>query len=188
MIATGRRAKHITAWRGPCTIVERLSTTAYAAIDDTSQRRYERVVANLLAYRAKRPKTDANANFIQTYSDPFVVDEFIAVRDDPIGPFYIARVTVVAARRISLHYYGCREVLLQNAVFHPCWHKPGSDAITLHLTCPAANIAYAGTIDLKDISNVLVARNLDFTSMGKLRFRAQRALAPVQDQLFCFSR
>ncbi len=24
MIATGRRAKHITAWRGPCTIVERL--------------------------------------------------------------------------------------------------------------------------------------------------------------------
>jgi hypothetical protein len=43
MEETGRRAKHITAWRGPCTIVERLSNTAYAAVDDVTRRRYERM-------------------------------------------------------------------------------------------------------------------------------------------------
>ncbi len=36
LLETGRRAKHVTAWRGPCTILERLSTTAYAAVDDTT--------------------------------------------------------------------------------------------------------------------------------------------------------
>ncbi len=29
LLETGRRAKHITAWRGPCTILERLSSTSY---------------------------------------------------------------------------------------------------------------------------------------------------------------
>ncbi len=53
---TGRRVKHITAWRGPCTIVERLSATTYSAVDDTSRRRYERSIANLLPYRAQRAK------------------------------------------------------------------------------------------------------------------------------------
>jgi hypothetical protein len=65
MEKTGRRAKHITAWRGPCTIVERISQTAYAAVDDVSNRRYERVIANLLPYRASSAKTNANASFSQ---------------------------------------------------------------------------------------------------------------------------
>jgi hypothetical protein len=39
MLETGRRAKHITAWRGPCTVTERLSTTSYAVVEDVSQRR-----------------------------------------------------------------------------------------------------------------------------------------------------
>ncbi len=68
---TGRRAKHITAWRGPCTIVERLSLTTYSAVDDTSSRRYERSIANLLPYRAKRAKTNADAAYSPTYSEPF---------------------------------------------------------------------------------------------------------------------
>jgi hypothetical protein len=49
MSKIGRRAKHITAWRGPCTVVEHLSSTAYAVMDDTMQRRYERVASNILA-------------------------------------------------------------------------------------------------------------------------------------------
>jgi hypothetical protein len=86
MEATGRRAKHITAWRGPCTVVERLSQTAYVAVDDTSKRRYERVLSNLLPYRAKKAKSNADANFSPLYSDPFVEDEFLAVRDEPLDP------------------------------------------------------------------------------------------------------
>ncbi len=63
MLATGRRAKHITAWRGPCTITERMSQTSYAATDDVTKRRYERVIANLLSYKAKRAKTSADAPY-----------------------------------------------------------------------------------------------------------------------------
>jgi hypothetical protein len=36
--------------------------------------------------------------------------------------------------------------------------------------------------------HVLIARHLDFTKAGKLRFRALRALTPVHDQLFRFTR
>jgi hypothetical protein len=105
MEATGRRAKRITAWRGTCTVVERLSQTTYVAVDDTSKRRYERVLSNLLPYRAKKAKPNADANFSPLNSDPFVEDEFLAVRDEPSGPFYLARVILVTIS-ITVHYYG----------------------------------------------------------------------------------
>jgi hypothetical protein len=38
-----------------------------------------------------------------------------------------------------------------------------------------------------DVHTVLVARQLEFTKAGKLRFRALRSLAPVHDQLFRFT-
>ena len=49
-------------------------------------------------------------------------------------------------------------------------------------------VEYSGELDLKDIHTVLVARNLQLTNSGKLRFRSLRALAPVHDQLFRFAR
>ncbi len=49
-------------------------------------------------------------------------------------------------------------------------------------------VPYSGTLDLRDIHTVLVARNLKFTKTGKLRFKSVRALAPFQDQLFRFER
>jgi hypothetical protein len=142
----------------------------------------------MLAYRAKRPKK--NDDFNEMYSDPFGIDEYIAIRDDATGPFYVARVTAIWPTSITLHYYGCREVILQNAVFRPAWHRRGCDAITLSNVCPDSLIAYSGVVRLKDIRHVIVARQLlvEFTSTGKLRFRAQRALAPFQDRLFRFSR
>jgi hypothetical protein len=65
---------------------------------------------------------------------------------------------------------------------------PAKIAISLSHIAPMNQIPYSGTVDLKDIRHVLVARNLEFTAAWKLRFRAQRALAPVQDQLFRFAR
>ncbi len=194
LLETGRRAKHITAWRGPCTILERLSTTAYAAIDDTTKRRYERVVSNILPYKASRAKTNADASFSQVYSAPFVVGEFIAVRDEPTGPFYIALVQHLTTDSVRVHYYGTTNIVLANAVFKPCWnHKDGNEILLSEnelspsLTQQRQFVPYTGEIDLKDVHTVLVARNLEFTKAGRLRFRALRSLAPVHDQLFRFT-
>ncbi len=194
MEETGRRAKHITAWRGPCTIVERLSQTAYVAVDDSSKRRYERVLSNLLPYRAKKAKPNADANFSPLYSDPFLEDEFIAIRDEPNGPFYIAQVLMLTDKTITVHYYGCTEIALASAVFKPCWHEVGGDQMILDFDCPMNEdehpqfVDYNGTLDLSDLHTVLVARKLEFTRAHKLRFRSLRALAPVHDQLFRYEK
>ena len=194
LLETGRRSKHLTAWRGPCTILERLSTTAYAAVDDTTARRYERVIANILPYHAKRAKTNADAGFSEVYSEPFVIGEFIAIRDEPHGPFYVALVTAVTAKLLRVHYYGTYNVVLATAVFKPCWNEVNGSDIVLQTDCPtpadygSRNFEpYSGEMDLKDVKTVLVARHLEFTKTGKLRFRALRSLAPVHDQLFRFT-
>jgi hypothetical protein len=194
LLDTGRRSKHVTAWRGPCTIIERLSMTAYAAVDDTTKRRYERVIANILPYHAKRAKTNADAGFSEVYSEPFVVGEFVAVRDDLQGPFYVAIVTAVTAKLLRVHYYGTYNVVLATAVFKPCWNEVNGTDIVLQTHCPMpadygsrAFEPYVGEMDLKDVNAVLVARHLEFTKAGKLRFRALRSLAPVHDQLFRFT-
>jgi hypothetical protein len=49
-------------------------------------------------------------------------------------------------------------------------------------------IDYNGEVDLKDVHTVLVARHLEFTKAGKLRFCSLRSLAPVHDQLFRFAK
>jgi hypothetical protein len=174
--------------------LERLSTTAYAAVDDTTKRRYERVIANILPYKAARAKLNAEASFSQTYSAPFSVGEFIAIRDEPTGPYYVALVQKVTAKCIRVQYYGTTGIVLADAVFKPCWNDRNSDEIILQWDLPDRNdalqknfVAYTGEIDLKDVHTVLVARQLEFTKAGKLRFRALRSLAPVHDQLFRFT-
>ena len=196
MEQTGRRAKHITAWRGPCTVVERLSSTAYSVIDDTTQRTYERVASNILAYHAALPKTNADARrYNATYSEPFVEGEFVAIRDSPTGPFYVAQIQDVNHKHIRVHYHGTTHMVLSDAIFKPCWHAAGSEDIVLSWDVPDDGewmhlefIDYHGIIDLKDIHTVLVARNLEFTKAGKLRFRSLHALAPFHDQLFRFTK
>jgi hypothetical protein len=194
MEETGRRAKHITAWRGPCTIVERISQTAYAAVDDVSNRRYERVIANLLPYRATSAKTNADASFSPLYSEPFTENEYIAIRDSPRGPFFVAQILLVTPTYVSLHYYGTTSIVLSTAVFKPCWHEVGGDAMILSWEPPGNEdkhpqfVDYNGQVDLKDINTVLLARHLEFTKTGKLRYRSLRALAPFHDQLFRFDR
>ncbi len=137
LLETGRRAKHVTAWRGPCTILERLSATAYAAGDDTTRCRYERVISNILPFRATKAKSNADATFSQVYSEPFLVDEFIAIRDDPTGPIYTATTVLeVSPTSIRVHYYGTTGIVLAEAIFKPCWHEPESSDIVLSWDCP----------------------------------------------------
>jgi hypothetical protein len=177
-------------------VVERLSSTAYAVTDDASKRRYERVISNMLPYRAKKAKGNAAAQrYNETYSEPFVPGEFIAVRDDATGPFYVAEIQDVSPRTLRVHYYGTTHIILADAVFLPCWNEVHGDAIVLAAELPEPydwnHVQYSdywGEIDLKDIHTVLVARHLELTKAGKLRFRSLRALAPFHDQLFRFSR
>jgi hypothetical protein len=174
--------------------LERISSTSYAAIDDTTKKRYERVVSNLLPYRAKKAKLNADAQYNPHYSHPFLEGEFIAIRDDVAGPYYVAEVMSVNATAISLHYNGCTQVVLAAAVFQPCWLEIAGTDIVLASECPQPYddhitfTAYSGEVDLKDIHLVLVARNIEFTKAHKLRFRSLRALTPVHDQLFRFTK
>ncbi len=133
MEETRRRAKHITAWRRPCTVMERLTATSYAVVHDDTQRAYERVLANMLPYRAVRAKENANAQYNEQYSEPFKEDEFIAIRDDPTGPIYLAEIMDVQPHHVCLHYYGCTEVVLSAAVFQPCWHEIESQEIVVRI-------------------------------------------------------
>jgi hypothetical protein len=54
MERTGRRAKHIVSWRGPCTITKILSPTAYQMQEECSQRYFERTLVNIRPYLASR--------------------------------------------------------------------------------------------------------------------------------------
>ncbi len=49
--ATSRRLNHVSSWRGPCEIVDRLSNTTYRVVQKDTSREYERSVSNL--YREK---------------------------------------------------------------------------------------------------------------------------------------
>ena len=120
MLATGRRSSHITAWRGPCTITSRFSTTAYAMSEDSTGRSFERTTSNMLPYRATIAK--ATADFDPVYSDPFVPNEIVAVRDEPKQPFFIARLTSTTSTAITVHYHGCTSADIARAVFRPGWH------------------------------------------------------------------
>jgi hypothetical protein len=96
MLATGRRSKHITVWRGPCEITEKISTTAYRMVDTITQRIYERLIGNILPYRAKSAKQNPTAAYNPKFSEAFKPHEFIAVRDVPGGRFFIAEVISVS--------------------------------------------------------------------------------------------
>jgi hypothetical protein len=84
-----------------------------------------------------------------------------------------------------VQYYGTHHIVLADAVFKPCWNEVLSGDIVLAEVIPDTDewrdrtfVEYSEEIDLKDINTVLVARNLELTNAGKLRFRSLRALAP----------
>jgi hypothetical protein len=94
---------------------------------------------------------------------------------------------------IALHYYGTIGIVLATAIFKPCWHEVTGTDILLDWNCPEFEkhgmlnfTPYSGDIDLDSIHSVLVSRNIEFTKLGKLRFRSLRALTPVHDQVFRF--
>jgi hypothetical protein len=186
--ATGRRLNHVSSWRGPCKVIDRLSTTTYHVVQQDNLREYERAVANLLPWKASTPRKAKNAEYDIATSTPFVVDEFIAVRDEPAGRFYLAKVTRVLDQKIIVHYYGCRNDNddLKKAKFLPGWHFPKLDYIHLLPNKPPRCIRYSGVLDLNAMDTLLVARDLGLTAVSTLNSKSRRLLMPVRDELFIY--
>jgi hypothetical protein len=82
LATTGRRSSHVSLWRGPCRIVERLSSTSYTLMQLDTKRVYERMIGNLLPWKAISVRKNKKARFDPATSAPFVVGEIVAVRDD----------------------------------------------------------------------------------------------------------
>jgi hypothetical protein len=179
MIASGRRAKHLLAWRGPCSVVEKLSDTTCAMNEDSTGRRFERAVLNILPYRATTAPPPPS--FDPFYSKPFVLGELVAVRDEPDGPFYVTKTLEITATTTRVHYLGSTSPSLSRAKFLPCWHRPNDDVIRR-----SNMVAHEGILDIDALQQLLVARELLLTSQSKLRAKSQRVLAPFVAQLFLF--
>jgi hypothetical protein len=186
MDATGRRSNHISAWRGPCRVVARLSPTTYKLVQLDTNREIERAIANLLPWKAQSRKKARNAQYDEDISTPFTIDEFIAVRDEPGSWFFLARVTGIAATAIVVHYYGTRSANLQLATFYPGWHLSTQNHIQLAFTQPEHHIRYTGILDFSSLNSLLVARKLTLTSVSRLSSKSRRMLMPVRDELFIF--
>jgi hypothetical protein len=186
MDATGRRSNHISAWRGPCRIIARLSSTTYKLIQLDTNREYERAISNLLPWKAQSRKKARNAQYTENISTPFSVGEFIAVRDEPESWIFLARITAVTPTVIIVHYYGTRSANLQLATFYPGWHLSTQSHIQLSLTETKHHIEYSGIIDINAMNSLLVARKLTLTSVYRLSSKSRRLIMPVRDELFIF--
>ena len=151
-----------------------------------TQREFERSIPNLLPWNATSRKKARNAQYDQTTSEPFKVDEIIAVRDEPGSWFYLARVTTVGTTCIIVHYYGTRSANISLATFSPGWHLPNHDFIRLAKAQPQDCIRYSGVLQYDALNTLLVARKLIFNSASRLTSKSRKLLMPIRDELFIF--
>jgi hypothetical protein len=106
MAKTGRRAKHLISWRGPCRVEQKLSATAYRVKEAATNRIFHRTLLNIRPYRATNQAPPPHHDPLT--DNPLTTGQLIAVRDDPGGPIHIAEVTEIGETRISVHYLGGR--------------------------------------------------------------------------------
>jgi hypothetical protein len=183
---SGRRSNHVSAWRGPCRILERLSPTSYSLLQLNTNREYERTVGNLLPWKATSARRNKAARYDPDASAPFQANEFIAIRDEPGSWFFLAKITTVGETFLIVHYFGTRSDDLVKAKFYPTWHLRTQDYITLSQTEPDHHIEYSGVIELDSINDLLVARQLKLTAASTLTSKSRRQLMPVRDELFIY--
>jgi hypothetical protein len=155
-----------------------------------TNRQYERAIINLLPWRAVSAKQPRNAQFDPETSDPFTVNEFIAVRDEPKSWFFLAKITAITISLqdpvLIVHYYGCKDGDLKRVKFLPCWHLETQQHIVLAPVKPAQHISYTGMVNFSSLQGLLVARNLGLTAMSLLTSKSRRMLMPIRDELFTY--
>jgi len=179
--ATGRRAKHIVAWRGPCTITVVLSRTSYEMTEDCSDRVFQRTLSNIRPYRATRdappPHHDPFSN------EPLAIGHLIALTDDPGGRFRLAKVMRVDEASATIHYFGTQNPDLARATFRPVWTRASDDSIALRPTRPQGYSPWLGVLDIDDLHEAIIASNLGLTSGLRLKRDSVKPLFHLRERL-----
>jgi hypothetical protein len=184
MLKTGRKAKHIIAWRGPCTIPRVLSRSAYEMTENCSGRTFARTLCNIRPYAASRTAPPPHHDLLSL--DPVIPNTVLAIRDsnDPNACFRLATALTLTETTLSVHYLGTTEPRLTHARFLPIWTQV-DDTITLQVTRPSRHHSpWTGDIATEDIPDLLVASRLYLTATNKFRARSRQDLHHVQDELF----
>ncbi len=151
-----------------------------------TRRNYERMVGNLLPWKAQSVQRNKKARYDPAVSIPFAAGEFIAIRDEPEGWFFLAEITTVGSTFIIVHYFGTRSADLTKAKFYPSWHLRTQQHIALSATEPDHHIKYTGLIEMDSINELIVARRLHLTAASTLTSKSRRQLMPVRDELFIY--
>jgi hypothetical protein len=181
---TGRRAKHIVAWRGPCRITQLLSPTAYQMQEECSNRFFERTLVNIRPYIATRAPPPPHHDMLS--SSPLDPGTLVAIRrtSDPTSPFDLARITTTTETHVHLAYLGTTNHNLRNAVFKLVWIDPADNKTLLKDTRPARrHQPVTGDIPTEDIPDLLVATHLALTNTGRLTAPSYHILHHLSDQL-----
>ncbi len=185
---TGRRAKHIVAWRGPCTITKILSPVTYQMQEERSQRYFERTIVNIRPYLASRAPPPPHHDMLSSAPLAPGTGTLVAIRrtNDPATPFDLARITKTSETNTHLAYLGTTTPNLRSAVFRLVWIDPRDNKTVLKDTRPARNHQpVTGDLATDDLPDLLVATHLVLNSTGRLTSASAsyRILHHLRDQL-----
>jgi hypothetical protein len=129
---TGRRAKHIVAWRGPCRITQILSAVTYEMVEECSNCTFQRTLVNIRPFRASRTPPPPHHDMLSLAPpDPGTI---VVVRrtEDPHAPFdLLARILLTTETHASLAYLGTTNPSLRIAVFRLVWIDPTDNRTVL---------------------------------------------------------
>jgi hypothetical protein len=181
---TGRRAKHIVSWRGPCRITQILSPVTYQVQEECSNRYFERTIVNIRPYRAIRAPPPPHHDMLS--ASPLDPGTLVAIRRDnnPSTPFDLARIQHSAETTTHLHYLGTTNSTLRSAAFKLVWIDPQDNKTVLKDTRPARrHQPVTGEINNDDLPDLLVATHLTLTNTGRLAAPSYHILHHLRDQL-----
>jgi hypothetical protein len=181
LLATGRRAKHIVAWRGPCTITVVLSRASYEMTEDCSDRVFQRTLVNTRPCRATRDAPPPHHDLFS--NEPLAIGHLIALTDEPEGRFRLAKVMRVDEATATIHYYGTTNPDLARATFRPVWTRASDDTIALRPTRPQGYSPWLGVLDVDDLHEAIIASNLGLTSGLRLKKDSVKPLFHLRERL-----
>jgi hypothetical protein len=181
---TGRRAKHIVSWRGPCRITAILSPVAYQMQEECSNRFFERTIVNIRPYLASRAPPPPHHDMLS--AAPLGPGTLIAIRrnNSPTTPFDLARITNSTETNTYIAYLGTTNTNLRSGLFKFVWIDPRDNKTVLKDTRPARNYqSITGDVPTDDLPDLLVATHLALTSAGRLTAPSYHILHHLKDQL-----
>jgi hypothetical protein len=184
LLRTGRRAKHIVSWRGPCRITDILSPVTYRMQEECSNRLFERTLVNIRPYRATRAPPPPHHDMLS--ASPLDSGTLVAIRrtSDPTTPFDLALVTDTTETHVHLAYLGTTNPNLRKAVFKRVWIDPVDNKTVLTDTRPARRHQQViGDITTADIPDLLVATHLLLTTASRLTAPSYHIIHHLRAQL-----